>query len=63
MIIINVKKGETIDRVLKRFKKKFEKVGTLRELRARMRYKKASVKRREEIIKAVYRNKMQLQAN
>jgi len=35
MIIVNVKEGESLDRALKRFKKKFEKTGVLRELRSR----------------------------
>ena len=35
MIIIPVKEGEAIDRALKRFKRKFDKVGTLREIRGR----------------------------
>lgn len=54
MLIINVKENESIDRALKRFKKKFEKTGVLRELRSRTSYTKPSVKRREEIIKARY---------
>ena len=59
MIIINVKENESIDRALKRFKKKFEKTGVLKELRSRNFFTKPSVKRREEIIKAQYRQKMQ----
>ena len=35
MIVINIKDNESIDRALKRFKKKFEKTGALRELRSR----------------------------
>ena len=55
MIIVNVKENESIDKALKRFKKKFEKTGVLKELRARTSYEKPSVRRRNEIIKAVYR--------
>ena len=54
MLIINVKENESIDRALKRFKKKFEKTGVLRELRSRTHYTKPSVKRRDEVIKARY---------
>ncbi|MEM6644506.1 MAG: 30S ribosomal protein S21 [Bacteroidota bacterium] len=54
MLIINVKENESIDRALKRFKKKFEKTGVLRELRSRTHYTKPSVQRRDEIIKARY---------
>ena len=35
MIIVNVKENESIDKALKRFKKKFEKTGVLKELRSR----------------------------
>lgn len=63
MIIVNVKENESIDRALKRFKKKFEKTGVLRELRQRQQFTKPSVKRREEVIKAAYREKMKSQNN
>ncbi len=58
MIVVNVKENESIDKALKRFKKKFEKTGVLRELRSRTFFTKPSVKRRDEIIKASYRQKM-----
>ncbi len=63
MIVVNVKENESIDRALKRFKKKFEKTGVLRELRHRQHFTKPSVKRRDEIIKASYRQKMQDKEN
>jgi small subunit ribosomal protein S21 len=40
MIIVPVKEGENIDRALKKLKRKFEKTGVIRELRARQRYVK-----------------------
>jgi len=52
MIIIPVKEGEAIDRALKRFKRKFDKVGTLREIRSRKNFIKKSTRRREELQKA-----------
>ena len=52
MIIIPVKEGESIDRALKRFKRKFDKVGTLREIRSRKNFTKKSTQRREEMLKA-----------
>ncbi|WP_423147705.1 30S ribosomal protein S21 [Rubrolithibacter danxiaensis] len=55
MIIINVKDGESLDKALKRFKKKFEKTGVLRELRSRQAFEKKSVARRNVIKKAVYK--------
>ena len=54
MIIIPVKEGESIDRALKRFKRKFDKVGTLREIRSRKNFIKKSTRRREELLKAKY---------
>jgi len=58
MLIIDVKDSESIDRALKKYKRKFERSGTLKELRRRKHYTKPSVKRRTEILKAVYRQKM-----
>jgi len=58
MIIVNVKEKESIDKALKRFKKKFEKTGVLKELRARTFYEKPSIKNRMMKLKAAYRQKM-----
>jgi len=55
MLIIPVKEGENIERALKKYKKKFEKTGVIKELRYRQQYDKPSVLRRETKIKAVYR--------
>lgn len=54
MLIIPVKEGESIDKALKKFKKKFERTGVVKELRNRQQFTKKSVRRREEIKKAVY---------
>ena len=54
MLVINIKENESIDKALKRFKKKFEKTGVLRELRSRTAFEKPSVRRRNEIIHATY---------
>jgi small subunit ribosomal protein S21 len=59
MIIINVKENESIDKALKRFKKKFEKTGVLRELRERKAFTKPSVERRAQVIKAEYTQYLQ----
>ena len=55
MLIIPVKEGENIDRALKRFKRKFDRTGTMRQLRERKQFTKPSVKRRKETLKAIYR--------
>lgn len=54
MIIVPVKEGESIDKALKKYKRKFEKTGVVKELRERQKFTKPSVKRREEVLKAVY---------
>jgi len=54
MLIIPVKEGENIDRALKRFKRKFDRTGTMRQLRRRQQFTKPSVIRRQEIKKAQY---------
>ncbi len=59
MIVIPVKEGENIERALKKFKRKFEKTGAMRELRSRQAFTKPSVKRREEVKKAIYVQKLQ----
>ncbi|TAF32016.1 MAG: 30S ribosomal protein S21 [Cytophagales bacterium] len=59
MIEIRIKDNESIDRALKRFKKKFEKAGVLRELRSRSHFEKPSVWKRDGKLKAVYRQQME----
>ena len=54
MLIIPVKEGENIDRALKRFKRKFDKTGTMRQLRSRQQFVKKSVRMREQLQKAQY---------
>ncbi|MGB0358172.1 MAG: 30S ribosomal protein S21 [Flavobacteriaceae bacterium] len=54
MLIIPIKDGENIDRALKRFKRKFDKTGTMRQLRDRQTFTKPSVSRRAQIQKASY---------
>jgi len=43
---VRLKKGETIDRALRRLKKKLDKEGTLKELRNRRHFEKPSEKKR-----------------
>ena len=54
MIIVPVKDGENIERALKTFKRKFEKTGVVKELRARQQFDKPSVKKRLKMERAVY---------
>ena len=60
MIIVPVKEGENIERALKKFKRKFEKTGVVRELRNRKTFVKKSVARREEMKKAIDVQHLQL---
>ena len=54
MIIVPIKEGENIERALKKFKRKFEKTGTVKELRARQAFEKPSVTKRAKMMKAIY---------
>ena len=60
MIIVPVKEGENIERALKKFKRKFEKTGTVKELRDRQAFTKPSIRKREQVKKAVYEQKLQI---
>jgi len=54
MIVMPVKEGENIERALKKFKRKYEKTGVLKELRRRQYFSKPSVIKREQMQHAVY---------
>ena len=58
MLIIPLKEGENIERALKKYKKKYEKTGVLRQLRDRQAFTKPSVVNRQMRLKAAYREKM-----
>ncbi|MBU3855660.1 MULTISPECIES: 30S ribosomal protein S21 [Bacteroides] len=58
MIIVPVKEGENIEKALKKFKRKFEKTGVIKELRNRQQYDKPSVKKRLKMEHAIYVQKM-----
>ena len=57
-VTIYVKEHEAVDRAFKRFKRKCEKIKLSRKIKERMHYQKPSRKRREQLIKAIYKNKM-----
>ena len=59
MIIVDVSENESIERALKKYKLKYNRAGVMRELRDRKQYNKPSVRRRNEKLKAVYRQKKQ----
>ena len=49
-----VKEGENIERALKKFKRKYERTGVLKELRRRQYFTKPSVAKREAMQRAIY---------
>lgn len=58
MIVVPVKEGENIERALKKFKRKFEKTGTVKELRRRQQFDKPSVLKRLQKEHAIYVQKL-----
>ncbi len=58
MLIIDSKDCESIDKALKKYKRKFEKAHILIQLRERQTFTKKSIERRTEIKKAVYKQKL-----
>ena len=59
MIVVPVKEGENIEKALKKFKRKFEKTGVVKELRSRQQYDKPSVLKRLKQERAIYVQKLQ----
>lgn len=59
MIAVPVKEGENIEKALKKFKRKFEKTGVVKELRRRQQFDKPSVVKRLRKERAVYVQKLQ----
>ncbi len=59
MLIIQIKEGDTVEKALKKYKKKFERVGILKKLRGRMYYKKPSERQKEILNKAILRQRIQ----
>lgn len=63
MLIINLKENESLEKALRRFKKKFEKTGVLREIRTRSFFRKKSVIRRQAVNRAVRRQEVERSEN
>jgi small subunit ribosomal protein S21 len=57
MLKIEVKSGESIERALKRYKRKYRNTKRLEQIRNRQEYTKKSVRRRKTIKTAEYREK------
>ena len=61
MLIINVKENDSLEKALKKFKKKCEKTGVVKEMRSRQAFEKPCITRRMQKMRAVYKQKMQSQ--
>lgn len=61
MLVVNVKDSESLDKALKKFKKKFEKTGVVKELRARQAFEKTCITKRQQKLKAIYKQKLNSQ--
>ena len=59
MIVVPLKEGENIEKALKKFKRKFEKPGVVKELRTRQAFEKPSVAKRKQTMRAVYVQQLQ----
>mgnify|MGYP001483230452 CR=1 FL=1 len=58
MLIVKVKKGQKIEQALKKLKRKFRDVGTLKEIRKRKEFVKPSEIKRKQKQKAIYIQKL-----
>lgn len=62
MIVVPIKEGDNIEKALKQFKRKFERTGSVRALRARQAFIKPSVVNRKKRQKAIYVKQLQVQS-
>ena len=58
MIIMPIKEGENIEKALKKFIRKYERTGVLKELRRRQYFTKPSVAKRIAMQHAIYVEKL-----
>ena len=58
MLIVKLKKGENINRALKRFKVKFRNTQVIKQIRERQYFERKSVKRRREVMNAIYKQRV-----
>jgi len=61
MIIIEIKDGEAVDKALKRYKKKFERLGILKQVRKKMFFTPPCVAKKNVIKKAQRRTQYVLE--
>lgn len=61
MLIVEVRDNESIDQALKRFKRKFQQSKVMQQVRSRREFTKPSIKRRHEVLKAIYKEQKRLE--
>lgn len=54
MLIIDTRDADSIEKALKKYKKKFDQAGIVKQLRARTHFTKKSVAVRNKVLKAAY---------
>lgn len=59
MLIVPVKDGESIERALKRYKRKYDRTKIVKELRKRQQFTKPSIERRQQVLRAAYKQQQQ----
>lgn len=62
MIEVRLKENEPIERALKRFRKKLDRVRLTKELKERKYYTKPTQKRRNEKLRAIYKQQLRTRA-
>lgn len=58
MTEIKIRKGESVEKALRRMKKKMDKEGIVREIRSRRYFEKPSIKKRKKSARARMRNRI-----
>jgi small subunit ribosomal protein S21 len=58
MLIVKVKKGESIEGALKKMKRKVRNTKLVEQIRKNQEFKKPSVEKREQKLKAIYKQKL-----
>ncbi|RMG22640.1 MAG: 30S ribosomal protein S21 [Bacteroidetes bacterium] len=58
MLIIRVKENESIDRAIRRYRRKVQNTGLIKEYRRKQVYLKPSTRKRQQLEKAKYREQM-----
>ncbi|MCO5231269.1 MAG: 30S ribosomal protein S21 [Chitinophagales bacterium] len=58
MLIIDARESDSLDKALRVYKKKYEKAGVIKEIRARQSFTKPSIIKRDQKLKAVYRDQV-----